>query len=65
MNTQQYLKALAKLDLPPHSERTALALGMSLSGIQKIAMEHVKVPGPVERLLAMYQRHGLPKEYRA
>lgn len=65
MNTEQYLKTLRKLNLGTASLRTAEALGMSLPGIQKIAGGTVKVPGPVERLLAMYVKHGLPKEYRA
>lgn len=65
MDTQEYLNALEKLRLPVAAKRTADALGMSVRGIQKIAAGDVRVPGPVDRLLVMYRRHGLPKEYRA
>lgn len=65
MNTAQYIAALKRLGLTPHSMRTAAALGMSRSGIQKIVIRKtVRVPGPIERLLAMYVKHGLPAEYQ-
>jgi len=64
METKDYLRALKRLKLTPHSKRTAAALGLSVPSIQRIAAKTVKVSGPIERLLAMYLKYGLPKEYR-
>jgi hypothetical protein len=65
MTTQDYLKALDALGLSPASKRTAQALGVGLTTIQKYASGARTIPGPVVRLLAMYRKHHLPKEYRA
>ena len=64
MNAEQYLKMLKRLKLTPSSKRTAEALGMSVRGIQALASGERGISGPIERLLAMYVKHGLPKEYR-
>ncbi len=58
MTTQDYLAALAELNLKPASKETARALGLSVRQCQKIAAGHARVPGPVVRLLAMYRYHG-------
>lgn len=60
MTTRQYLAALRSLDLGPASKRTAAMLGLSLASIKRIAAGQQDVPPAVARLIAMYQRHGLP-----
>jgi len=61
MTTEQYLAALAALNLKPASKETARVLGLSVRQIQKIAAGQARVPGPVALLLAIYlQRGGKP-----
>jgi hypothetical protein len=57
MTTKQYLAALKKLKLLPHSKFTAAALGLSRRQCQRLAAGHA-VPQPVALLLAEYLEHG-------
>lgn len=59
MTAKQYLAALKSLGLTPASKATAAALGLSLRQCQRIAAGDCDVPGPVDKLLRMYLRHGL------
>ena len=60
MTTKQYLAALKKLGLTPSGKATAAALGLTLRQCQRYAAGEQEVARPVELLLAMYLRHGLP-----
>jgi hypothetical protein len=62
MTTKQYLAALKSLGLTPSGKRTADVLGLSLRQVQRIAAGDSEVPGSVAKLIAAYQRHGLPPE---
>jgi hypothetical protein len=62
MTTKQYLAALKKLELTPAGKATASALGLSLRQCQRIAAGDVPVPGPVEKLLTLYLKHGIDDE---
>lgn len=51
MTQRQYLNALKELGLTPASKDTALAIGLTVRQLQRIAGGESKVPGPVMRLL--------------
>jgi hypothetical protein len=63
MTKTQYLAALRKLDLGKASQLTAYLLGLSVRHCQRIAAGDAEVPDTVAMLLAMYCRHGIPKEW--
>lgn len=63
MTPKQFHDALKKLGLTTASQRTALALGVSVRRCQGYAAGET-VPDPVARLLAMYMTHGLPPDVR-
>lgn len=56
---RKYLAALRQLDLTVAGKRTAEALGLSLRQCQRIAHAQAPVPGPVEKLLKLYMKHGI------
>lgn len=60
MTTRQYLAALKKLGLSPHSNATRRLLGVSARSLAYMAKGDVPIAGPVALLLAMYVKHGLP-----
>lgn len=60
MNTDQYLKALRKLNLTPASKLTAGALGVTLRTVQGYAAGGT-IPEPIAKLLRCYLAHGLPE----
>lgn len=62
VTAKQYLACLKRLGLTPASKRTAAALGLSLGQCQKIAAGRSGISGPLEKLLAMYLKHGIPEE---
>jgi hypothetical protein len=64
MTAKAYLAALKKLDLTPASQATAKALGLSVRQCKRLAAGDSPVPGPVELLLGMYLRYGLPANVR-
>jgi hypothetical protein len=53
MTRQQYLTALKRLGLRPHSRKTAAALGTSMRSLAYYASGEVPVPEPVARLLRL------------
>ncbi len=62
MTTQQYLAAIKRLGLSTASKRTSAALGLSVRHLQRIAAGQAELPAPAEKLLAMYDAHGLPAD---
>ena len=63
MSAKQFLAILEKLGLTVASQRTAAAFGVSIRQCQRLAIGEQPVPPPLERLLKMYLKHGLPDEY--
>jgi hypothetical protein len=61
MTKKQYLDALKKLGLPPHGKATMAALGLRMRQLTRYASGDSKPTPTIERLLAMYLSHGLPK----
>lgn len=61
MTTDQYLKALAKLNLTRAGKATAQALGVTVRAVQGYAAGGT-IPEPVAKLLRCYLEHGLPAE---
>jgi len=59
MTLQHYRNALSSLDLRGSDEKTQAYLGLSRRQLIRIYNGHSPVPGPVTRLLGMYQRFGL------
>ena len=59
MTTQDYLAALATLELPPHGKATGDALGLKPRQLARLAAGQPVTP-MLAKLLAMYLRHGLP-----
>jgi hypothetical protein len=62
MTTKQYLAALKKLSLQPHSKATAAALGISLRQCQRYAKGTQLPNRTIELLLREYLRSGLPRD---
>ena len=62
MTTKQYLAALEELGLTVAGKRTAEALGLGLRQCQRISVGKAPVPGPVEKLLALYLKYGFDEE---
>jgi hypothetical protein len=60
MSAEQYRDALGELGLTVAGKATAEALGLGMRQIMRLANGDAPVPGPVERLLGMYLKHGLP-----
>jgi hypothetical protein len=63
MTTEQYLRALKRLGLTTASKATAAILGLSIRQLIRISNGDSPVPEPVAKLLAMLQRHGIPKDW--
>jgi hypothetical protein len=63
MSAQTFQRTLKKLGLGVASQRTAAALGVGIRQCQRLAAGEQPVPPPLERLLKMYLKHGLPDEY--
>lgn len=61
MTKRQYLHALDQLGLTIAGQATAKALGLGLRQCMRISSGDVKVPLPVEKLLQMYLKHGIPE----
>jgi hypothetical protein len=53
MTRTSYLAALRRLELKPHSKRTAAALGVSMRSLAYYAKGILPVPEPVARLLKL------------
>lgn len=62
MTAKQYRDALDRLGLTSSSQRTSKLLGMGMRQCQRIHAGESPVPVPVELLLKLYAKHGLPKE---
>jgi hypothetical protein len=60
MTKKQFLTALEQLGYSPHNAHQVL--GIARSTVFRIAGGQSKVPAIVEKLLDMYQRHGVPNE---
>jgi hypothetical protein len=63
MTRENYLKALDELDLGHASQETARVLGVKPRTIRQYAQGKRPVPEPIELLLAMYCKHGIPKRW--
>lgn len=63
MTTKQYLAALKKLGLTPHSKVTAAALGLSLRKIQKMAAGGT-IPAHSAIILRLHIDHKIPIDQR-
>jgi len=57
-----FRKALDDLGLTVASQRTATALGLSVRQCQRLATGEQPVPPPVNLLLEMHLKYGLPDE---
>jgi hypothetical protein len=64
MTTKQYLAAIKRLGLTTAGQATAKALGLSVRQCKRLASGDSPVTGPVELLLGMYLRYGLPANVR-
>lgn len=62
-SAKKFRAILDELDLGVASQRTADALGLGIRQSQRLAAGEQPVPPPLERLLKMYLKHGLPDEY--
>jgi hypothetical protein len=62
MSKRQYLNALDQLGLTIAGKATAKALGLSLRQCMRLSSGDVPVPTPVEKLLQMYLKYGLPDD---
>lgn len=62
MPPDEYRNALDALGLTIAGKATARALGLGVRHCQRLATGEVTVPGPVEKLLKMYIKHGLKNE---
>jgi hypothetical protein len=63
MTRDEYTAALDALELGHHALATARVLGCKLRTIQNYAQGVRPVPDTVALLLAMYQKHGVPKRW--
>jgi predicted XRE-type DNA-binding protein len=61
MNAKQFATALDRLNLS-HS-RAARVLGIARSSVIRYANGEYVVPVSLQRLIEMYIRHGVPKEF--
>lgn len=59
MTKETFVKVLKKLGHTPYSSHDDL--GLSLRQAMRYAAGDQPIPGPVAKLLDMYQRHGIPK----
>jgi hypothetical protein len=59
MTTRQYLRALKQLGLTVAGKATAEVLGLSLRQCQRMAAGEAPIPGPVEKLIKLYLKHGI------
>lgn len=64
MTNLQFIKALDELGLGVASYGTAFVLGIGRRQLQRFCSGDVEVSKPVERLLNMYRKHGIPRELR-
>lgn len=64
MTKAQYLKALDDLRLTVASQSTARVLGVSVRQVQRYASGDAEIPETLALLLAMYQKHGIPRDWR-
>lgn len=62
MSPRAYKAALNELDLTVAGKKTSKSLGLGVRQCMRMAHGKVKVPRPVELLLQMYLRHGLPAD---
>jgi hypothetical protein len=62
-HAKKFREALDRLGLTVASQRTEQALGISIRQSQRLAVGEQPVPPPLDRLLKMYIKHGLPDEY--
>lgn len=58
MNRKNFVAALARLGYTPHNAHELL--GIARSTVFRIVNGQSKVPAVVEKLLDMYERHGVP-----
>jgi hypothetical protein len=64
MSVRAYKAALRKLGLTVAGQKTARCFGVGVRHCMRIAHGKVRVPRPVELLIGMYLKHGLPDEER-
>ena len=60
MTTRNFIAALKRLGYTPHNAHELL--GIARSTVFRIVNGTSRVPPVVEKLLAMYERHGVPKD---
>jgi hypothetical protein len=63
MTNKQYLAALKKLGLTHASQETASILGITRLSSQRYA-DSQPIPKPIEKLLELLIRHGIPESWR-
>ena len=62
MTADKFVKTLKRLAYTPHNAQQVL--GISRSTIFRIVNSTSEVPPVVEKLLAMYERFGIPEEHK-
>jgi hypothetical protein len=62
MTHTEYLTLIYRLGLKPTSKKTAVYLGLSVRQLERINMQHCKVPEPVARLLSLYAAIAAKKD---
>ena len=62
MSARQFKAALDQLGLTVASQRTSRLLGLGIRHIMRVAKGEQPVTRPVELLVKMYLKHGLPHE---
>jgi hypothetical protein len=62
MTTKQFTMAIKRLGYTPHNAHELL--GIARSTVFRIIAGESKVPPAVEKLIDMYERHGVPHPHR-
>lgn len=64
MTPKQFVQALDDLGLGVASYGTAFVLGITRRQLQRLCTGEREVSKPIELLLAMYRKHGIPRTLR-